>query len=71
LGPRLRTQMVDEAVASKMGARELVQRTFRTQIEDVFTEALRTGMYRPSAHYEIELDVTGVASCIRREVGNA
>jgi len=71
LGPRLRTQMVEEALASKMGARELVRRTFRDKIEDVFTEALRSGQYMPGAHYEIELGGNENPVCLRREIGNA
>ena len=61
LGPRLRERMIADAVASGLGARELVTRSFNTEVEDRVSAALLAGQYRRGAIFRIELDAKGVA----------
>lgn len=67
LGSRLRSQMVAEAYASGLGARELTARRFNAEVEDRVAEALLAGAYTRGASLRIELDGTGRPNLERRE----
>lgn len=68
VGPAIRGRMVDEAVASKMGARDLVLRQFAACVEDPVTKALADDLYQRGATFEIE-DAAGVPTLVRRLPG--
>ncbi len=64
VGPRLRERMVGDALASRMGARDLVLRQFSTCVEGPVTRALADNLYQRGATLEIE-DHDGVAVLVR------
>jgi MoxR-like ATPase len=65
VGPSVRDRMVGDAVASRMGARELVLRSFAREIEDRVTRAMLDGRYWRGAVIEIE-DCGGAGDTVVR-----
>jgi hypothetical protein len=66
LGPILADQMVQAALASGLGARDLVKRQFNVRVEDRVSAALLAGLYRRGAHFLIEADpLSGVSALVR------
>ena len=66
LGPALAGQMVEAALRSGMGARELVTRQFHTCVEDRVNAALLAGMYQRGASYMLELKDGGLPALVRQ-----
>lgn len=64
VGPRLRERMVGEALASGMGARELVRRRFDHEVEDRVTRALLDGMYARGVTFTIETSHAGETALV-------
>jgi len=64
VGPRLRSEMIDEALASGMGARDLCLRQFSARVEDPVTTAVAGDLYQRGATFEIEL-CSGTATLVR------
>jgi ATP-dependent Clp protease ATP-binding subunit ClpC len=72
LGPILADQMVKAALASGMGARELVTRQFAARVEDRVSAGLLAGMYQRGAHFLIEADPgSGLSSLVREPASTA